>query len=92
MNLMSMFLKRKDISIKRMAQKYIKDYIVMYENRIHTIIDTIGLNNYEVSYGYDFQMCLIDEDGNGFTLTDQYDLSNNSFKLKSLKNIECSCS
>ena len=50
------------------------------------------INNNEVSYGYDFQMCLIDEDGNGFTLTDQYDLSNNSFKLKSLKNIECSCS
>ena len=49
-NLMSMFLKRKDISIKRMAQKYIKDDIVMYENRIHTIIDTIGLNNYELSY------------------------------------------
>ena len=44
---MSMFLKRKEISIKRMAQKYIKDDIVMYYNRIHTIIDTIGLNNYE---------------------------------------------
>ena len=33
-----------------MAQKYIKNDIVMYENRIHTIIDTIGLNNYELSY------------------------------------------
>ena len=33
-----------------MAQKYIKDDIVMYENRIHTIIDTLGLNNYELSY------------------------------------------
>ena len=33
-----------------MAQKYIKDDIVMYGNRIHTIIDTIGLNNYELSY------------------------------------------
>ena len=33
-----------------MAQKYIKDDIVMYDNRIHTIIDTIGLNNYELSY------------------------------------------
>lgn len=33
-----------------MAQKYIKDDIVMYKNRIHTIIDTLGLNNYELSY------------------------------------------
>ena len=33
-----------------MEQKYIKDDIVMYDNRIHTIIDTIGLNNYELSY------------------------------------------
>ena len=36
--------------VKRMAQKYIKDDIVMYKNRIHTIIDTLGLNNYELSY------------------------------------------
>jgi hypothetical protein len=36
--------------VKRMAQKYIKDDIVMYDNRIHTIIDTLGLNNYELSY------------------------------------------
>ena len=33
-----------------MAQKYIKDDIVMYKNRIHTIIDTLGLNNYKLSY------------------------------------------
>lgn len=33
-----------------MAQKYIKDDIVMYKNRLHTIIDTLGLNNYELSY------------------------------------------
>ena len=33
-----------------MAQKYIKDDIVMYKNRIHTIIDTLGLNNYDLSY------------------------------------------
>lgn len=33
-----------------MAQKYIIDDIVMYKNRIHTIIDTLGLNNYELSY------------------------------------------
>lgn len=33
-----------------MAQKYIVGDIVMYKNRIHTIIDTLGLNNYELSY------------------------------------------
>ena len=33
-----------------MAQKFIKDDIVMYKNRIHTIIDTLALNNYELSY------------------------------------------
>ena len=33
-----------------MEQKYIKDDIVMYKNRIHTIIDTLRLNNYKLSY------------------------------------------
>ena len=33
-----------------MAQKYIVDDIVIYKNRIHTIIDTLVLNNYELSY------------------------------------------
>lgn len=33
-----------------MAQKYIVNDIVMYKNRIHTITDTLGLNNYELSY------------------------------------------
>lgn len=33
-----------------MAQKYIVNDIVMYKNRIHTIIDTLGLNNYELYY------------------------------------------
>lgn len=33
-----------------MAQTYIVGDIVMYKNRIHTIIDTLGLNNYELSY------------------------------------------
>ena len=33
-----------------MKQKYIVDDIVMYKNRIHTIIDTLGSNNYELSY------------------------------------------
>ena len=33
-----------------MAQKYIVDDIVMYKNKIHTIMDTLGVNNYELSY------------------------------------------
>ena len=33
-----------------MARKYIVDDIVMYKNKIHTIVDIIGLNNYELSY------------------------------------------
>lgn len=33
-----------------MTQEYIKGDIVMYDNRIHTIMDTLELNNYELSY------------------------------------------
>lgn len=33
-----------------MVKKYIVNDIVMYKNRIHTIIETLGLNNYELSY------------------------------------------
>lgn len=33
-----------------MEQKYIKGDIVMYKNKIHTIIDKLELNNYELSY------------------------------------------
>ena len=33
-----------------MKQEYIKGDIVMYDNKIHTIMDTLGLNNYELSY------------------------------------------
>ena len=33
-----------------MEQEYIKGDIVMYKNRIHIIIETLGLNNYELSY------------------------------------------
>lgn len=33
-----------------MTQKYIIGDIVMYNGRIHTIIDTLGVNNYELSY------------------------------------------
>ena len=33
-----------------MEQKYIKGDIVMYDSKIHTIMDTLGVNNYELSY------------------------------------------
>lgn len=33
-----------------MTQEYIKGDIVMYDNKIHTIMDTLELNNYELSY------------------------------------------
>lgn len=32
-----------------MEQEYIKGDIVMYNNKIHTIMDTLGVNNYELS-------------------------------------------
>ena len=33
-----------------MEQEYIKGDIVVYDNGIHTIMDTLVLNNYELSY------------------------------------------
>lgn len=33
-----------------MEQEYIKGDIVVYDNGIHTIMDALGLNNYELSY------------------------------------------
>ena len=33
-----------------MEQKYIVGDIVMYDSRVHTIMDTLGVNNYELSY------------------------------------------
>lgn len=33
-----------------MEQEYIKGDIVMYDNMIHTITDTLGLNSYRLSY------------------------------------------
>ena len=33
-----------------MKQEYIKGDIIMYDSKIHTIIDTLGVNNYELSY------------------------------------------
>lgn len=32
-----------------MKQEYIKGDIVMYDNKIHIIMDTLGVNNYELS-------------------------------------------
>ena len=33
-----------------MEQEYIKGDIVMYNNKIHTIMDTLGVNNYKLFY------------------------------------------
>lgn len=33
-----------------MEQEYIKGDIVMYDSRVHTIMDTLGVNNYELSH------------------------------------------
>ena len=33
-----------------MTQKYIVGDVVMYDNKIHTIMDKLELNNYELSY------------------------------------------
>lgn len=33
-----------------MEQEYIKGDIVMYNNKIHIIMDILGVNNYELSY------------------------------------------
>ena len=33
-----------------MEQEYIKGDIVIYDNKIHTIMDALGVNNYELSY------------------------------------------
>ena len=33
-----------------MIPKYIIGDIIMYDNKIHTIMDTLGVNNYELSY------------------------------------------
>ena len=33
-----------------MKQKYIVGDIVIYDNKIHTIMNTLGVNNYELSY------------------------------------------
>ena len=33
-----------------MEQEYIKGDIVMYDNKIHTIMDALGVNNYELAY------------------------------------------
>ena len=38
------------VKSNRMAHKYIEGDIVMYDNKIHTIMDALGVNNYELSY------------------------------------------
>lgn len=51
-----------------MKQKYIIGDIVMYKNRIHTIIETLGLNNYELSY---VRHPVNQEELSGFSITQE---------------------
>lgn len=59
-----------------MEQEYIKGDIVMYENKIHTIINTLGLNNYELSY---VRHPVNQEELSGFPLTTEI-LEKNGWK------------
>ena len=49
-----------------MEQEYIKGDIVMYDNKIHTIMDALGVNNYELSY---IEHPVNQAELSGFTLT-----------------------
>lgn len=48
--LTTLSFKRESVKEKNMAQEYIKDDIVIYDNKIHTIMNALGVNNYELSY------------------------------------------
>lgn len=60
-----------------MEQEYIKGDIVMYAGRIHTIMDTLGVNNYELSY---IEHPVHQLELSGVPLTPKI-LSTNSFKI-----------
>lgn len=60
-----------------MEQEYIKGDIVMYDNKIHTIMDTFGVNNYELSY---IEHPVHQLELSGVPLTPKI-LSTNSFKI-----------
>lgn len=60
-----------------MEQKYIKGDIVMYNNKIHTIMDTLGVNNYELSC---IEHPVHQLELSGVPLTPKI-LSTNSFKI-----------
>lgn len=72
-----------------MVQKYIKGDIVMYDNKIHTIMDTLELNNYELSYiehpvhqlelsGVPLTLEILEKNGWDFTM---YQMDNNGTML-----------
>lgn len=60
-----------------MKQEYIKGDIVMYDNKIHTIMDTLGVNNYELSC---IEHPVHQLELSGVPLTPKI-LSTNSFKI-----------
>ena len=60
-----------------MEQEYIKGDIVMYDNKIHTIMDTLGVNNYELS---SIEHPVHQLELSGVPLTPKI-LSTNSFKI-----------
>ena len=60
-----------------MEQEYIKGDIVMYDGRIHTIMDTLGVNNYELS---SIEHPVHQLELSGVPLTPKI-LSTNSFKI-----------
>lgn len=60
-----------------MEQEYIKGDIVMYDNKIHTIMDTLGVNNYELSC---IEHPVHQLELSGVPLTPKI-LSTNSFKI-----------
>lgn len=72
-----------------MEQKYIKGDIVMYDNKIHTIMDTLELNNYKLSYiehpvhqlelsGVPLTLEILEKNGWDFTM---YQMDNNGTML-----------
>lgn len=72
-----------------MEQEYIKGDIVMYDNKIHTIMDTLELNNYELSYiehpvhqlelsGVPLTLEILEKNGWDFTM---YQMDNNGTML-----------
>lgn len=66
-------------------------YNVNYKSSSCVKIDEIQDPNNSESSTYEYSVCLIDEDGNGFTLTSERDLNMDTFQTGTLKDTECSC-